>query len=230
MLEEIGAFFREAGTGIFVNVVVSVVAVAVIIERFYRVYFVYSIAAEPFLDQIEKLIRTNNIERAIRACNAAPAAAVPRVVRAALMRAHNGRQAIAAAIEEATLEVTPKIMKRIQVLWSLANIATLVGLIGTIFGLITAFKAVGMAAPEQRSILLTKGIAEAMHHTAFGLAIAVMCITAHVFVNTSARTIIENMELGAVRVENLLLQRAAGTLDTTTDDKAPAGAPAKAKA
>lgn len=230
MLTGIGEFFRAAGNGIFVNVTVSVVALAVIFERFYRVYFVYSIAADPFLDQIEKLIRTNNIDRAIRACNAAPAAAVPRVVRAALMRAHNGRQAIAAAIEEATLEVSPKIMKRIQTLWSLANIATLVGLIGTIFGLIEAFAAVGLAAPEQRSVLLTTGISHAMNHTAFGLTIAVSCIVAHMFVNTSARGIVEAMELGAVRVENLLLQRAAGTLETTAggEEKAPAGAKAKA--
>lgn len=229
MLETIGEFFREAGGFIFVNVAVSVVSVAVIVERVYRIYFVYSIAAEPFLDQIEKLIRTNNIDRAIRACNSAPAAAVPRIVRAALMRAHNGRQAIAAAIEEATLEVQPKIMKRVQALWSFANIATLFGLIGTIFGLITAFSAVGMAAPEQRSVLLTKGISEAMNHTAFGLSIAVSCIVAHLFLNTSARAIVEHMELGAVRIENLLLQRAAGTLEAAPEEKA-AAAPADAKA
>jgi len=227
---EIGEFFRAAGGFIWVNVFVSVAAVTVVCERIYRVYFVYSIAAEPFLDQMEKLIRTNNIDRAIRACNAAPAAALPRVVRAALMRAHNGRQAIAAAIEEATLEVQPQVMRRIQTLWTFANIATLVGLIGTIFGLIKAFAAVGMASPETRSQILTEGISEAMNHTAMGLSIAVSCIVFHLFLNTSARGIVEHMELGAVRVENLLLQRAAGTLDSSEEKGAKAGAGVKAKA
>lgn len=230
MLNSIGHFFEAAGAFIFVNVTVSVVSVAIIIERIYRIYFVYSISAEHFLDQIEKLIRTNNIDRAIRACNAAPAAALPRVVRAALMRAHNGRQAINSAVEEANLEVQPKVMKRVQTLWSIANIATLVGLIGTIVGLITAFAAVGSASPETRNTLLTKGISEAMNHTAFGLSIAVACIAAHMFLHTSAKRIVEDMELGAVRVENLLAQRAAGTLAAPDEKAAAAGAQAPAKA
>lgn len=231
MLASMGEFFREAGTFIFANVFVSVVALAIVAERMYRVFFVYSVSTDHFLDQIEKLIRTNNIDRAIRACNAAPAAALPRVVRAALMRAHNGRQAIAAAIEEATLEVQPKVMKRIQSLWSLANIATLLGLIGTIIGLITAFAAVGVASPEQRAALLTRGISEAMNHTAFGLSIAVGCIIFHLILHSAAKNITESMELGAVRVENLLMQRAAGTLDAAPDTKgAKAAAPAKTKA
>lgn len=229
MLASIGAFFEAAGAFIFVNVTVSVIAVAIAIERAYRIYFVYSVSAEHFLDNIEKLIRTNNIDRAIRACNAAPAAALPRVVRAALMRAHNGRQAISSAVEEANLEVQPKVTQRVQALWSIANIATLIGLIGTIIGLITAFAAVGSASPEVRNQMLTKGISEAMNHTAFGLSIAVGCIIAHVFLHTSAKRVIEDMELGAVRVENLLAQRSAGTLTAPEEKPAAGGAAAPAK-
>ena len=75
--------------------------------------------------------------------------------------------------------MTPLLKKRIQILWSLANIATLIGLLGTVVGLIRAFGAVAAAKPEERSTLLAKGISEALNNTAMGLGIAVTCIIAH---------------------------------------------------
>lgn len=200
-------FFKDGGFFMYVNVGTSVATVAIIAERVYRLYFQYGIHARSFLEQAEKLILANNLDRAIKLCNSVPNAVLPRVVKAGLLAAHKGRAAVSAALEESLLENTPLLQKRIQTMWSLANIATLIGLIGTIVGLIGAFRAVGAATPEQRTSLLTNGISEAMNNTAFGLSIAVTNIVGHLFINGQAKRMIEDMELAGVRMENLLSSR-----------------------
>ena len=131
-------------------------------------------------------------------------------MRAGLTRASKGDQEVARALEEAVLEVTPAISKRISSLWSLANVATLIGLIGTITGLIRTFRSLAAASPEMKATLLSQGIAEAMNNTAFGLTIAVVCIVAHLLLSSKAKAMIEEIEYNALRLENLLGRKGAG--------------------
>src|SRR5205085_5489511 len=140
-----------------------------------------------FLEQLKKLLGSGEVDRALKLCAAAKAAPVARVAQAGLQRMHKGELAVATGIEEALIDVTPELKKRIPALWSLANIATLLGLLGTITGLIRSFAAVGHADPKDRTRLLSDGIAEAMHNTAMGLGIAVTCMIAHVFLNGYAK-------------------------------------------
>jgi biopolymer transport protein ExbB len=192
-----------------VHIFVGSVALGMIIERTVSLLFRYAINGPPFIEQITKLVLTGNIDRAIKLCSAAPNASLARVVRAGLTRANRGEVEVSKALEEALLEETPKIQKRVQSLFSLANIATLLGLLGTISGLISAFKALQFAAPEQKQALLAAGISEAMHHTAAGLSIAVTCIIAHMLLTNRAKSMIEELEMVSVKVENLLGRRAA---------------------
>jgi biopolymer transport protein ExbB len=150
------------------------------------------------------------VDRAVKLCGAAPTASLAKVIRAGLTRATKGEQEVARALEEAVLEATPAISKRIAPLWSLANIATLVGLVGTITGLIGTFKSLGAASPEMKQLMLSKGISEAMNNTAFGLTIAVVCIVAHLMLSSKAKSMIEEIEYNALRLENLLARQAAG--------------------
>jgi biopolymer transport protein ExbB/TolQ len=159
---------------------------------------------------VQKLVLSGNVDRAVKLCGAAPTASLAKVVRAGLTRASKGEQEVARALEEAVLEATPAISKRIAPLWSLANIATLVGLVGTIVGLIGTFKALGAASPEMKQLMLTKGISEAMNNTAFGLTIAVVCIVAHLMLSSKAKSMIEEIEYNALKLENLLARQAAG--------------------
>jgi biopolymer transport protein ExbB/TolQ len=117
---------------------------------------------------------------------------------------------VARALEEAVLEVTPLVSKRISSLWSLANIATLLGLIGTITGLIGTFKSLGAASPEVKQQMLSKGISEAMNNTALGLTIAVTCIVAHLLLTLKSKSMIEEIEFHALRLENMLSRRVSG--------------------
>ena len=210
MIHKMAEFFQQGGPVMFVNLVVSAVAIAIVIERFMVLAFKLNLNAGPFMDQIQKLVLSGNVDKAVKLCGAAPNAALSRVVRAGLTRASKGEQEVARALEEAVLEVTPAISKRIASLWSLANIATLVGLVGTIWGLIQTFASLGAASPEMKQVMLSNGISEAMNNTALGLTIAVVCIIFHLALSSKSKTMVEEVEYNALKLETLLARRAAG--------------------
>jgi biopolymer transport protein ExbB len=210
MIQRLAEFFREGGPFMVVNLVTSVVALAIIVERIIVLAFRLNLNAAPFMEQVQKLVASGNVDRAVKLCGAAPDAALSRVVRAGLARAGRGEQEVGRALEEAVLEVTPAISRRISALWSLANVATLVGLIGTITGLIGTFRSLGAASPETKQLMLSKGIAEAMNNTAFGLTIAVTCIVGHLLLTSKAKAMVEEVEYNALRLENILTQRNDG--------------------
>jgi biopolymer transport protein ExbB/TolQ len=210
MIQTLAEFFKEGGPFMFVNVATSAVAIAIIVERLVVLAFKLNLNAPPFMSQVQKLILSGNVDRAVKLCDAAPNAALSKVVRAGLTRANRGDQEVSRSLEEAVLEATPAISKRIASLWSLANIATLVGLIGTIVGLIGTFKSLGAASPEMKQQMLSAGISEAMNNTAFGLTIAVVCIVAHLMLTSKAKQMIDEIEYNALRLENMLSRRGAG--------------------
>ena len=137
-INAIAEFFDAGGPFIYVNCITLCWGIAIIIERIIFIFFKYNVNAEAFMAQVQKLVMANDIERAIKLCNAAPAAALPKVVRAGLTRANRGELEIRNSIEEATLAIVPVLQKRTPNLASIANLATLLGLLGTITGLITA--------------------------------------------------------------------------------------------
>lgn len=207
---EIAEAFRTGGIWMYVILATSIVAIAVTIERFIYLFFKYSVNAEPFMAQIQKLVMANNIDRAIKLCNAQPAAALPRVIKAGLTRANKGEVEIQNAIEEATLEVVPMVQKRTPILQPLANIATLLGLLGTIIGLIEAFRALEKATPETRQQLLAKGIGLAMSTTAFGLIVAIPTLIFHMILSSMTKKILDEIDMYSVKLENLLISRGKG--------------------
>ena len=87
---------------------------------------------------------------------------------------------------------------------------TLVGLLGTISGLIITFQSLGNVPADQKQAILSNGISEAMNNTAFGLGIAVSCIIAHLFLTAYAKKMVETVEISALKLENLLSRRQAG--------------------
>lgn len=211
MLGEIAKFYTEGGAFMHPIAVVSAFGVAIVFERFIFLFFKYNINANQFMAQIQKLVMANNIDRAIKLCNAAPSAALPRVIKAGLTRANKGEVEIGNAIEEATLEVIPMISKRTPTLQSIANIATLLGLLGTIIGLINAFEAVATAPPDQKTQMLTAAIAIAMNTTAFGLMVAIPTLLSFVFLNNVTKKIVDEIDQYSVKLQNLLVSRGQGT-------------------
>lgn len=209
-MSEIAKFYTDGGPFMHPIAVVSVVGLAIVVERFIFLFFKYNINANQFMAQIQKLVMANNIDRAIKLCNAAPSAALPKVIKAGLTRANKGEVEIANAIEEATLEVIPNITKRTPTLQSVANIATLLGLLGTIIGLINAFEAVATAPPDMKTQMLTQAISIAMNTTAFGLIVAIPTLACYIVLNNVTKKIMDEIDQYSVKLQNLLVSRGKG--------------------
>lgn len=200
-------FYQEGGAWMHPIAICAVLGAGVMIERFIFLFFRFNINGAQFFNQVQKLVMANNIDRAIKLCNAADKAALARVMKAGLTRANKSEADIASAIEESMLEVGPAITKRLSMIAAVANIATLLGLLGTIFGMIDAFNAVAVAAADQRSQALAKGISIAINTTGFGLMVAIPLLSAQVFIQGLAKKITDEVDLYAVKLENLLAAR-----------------------
>jgi biopolymer transport protein ExbB len=210
-MTSIAQLFRDGGALMWVNLFVLIFALAVVSERMFVLLFRLRINDKAFLSAIEKLVMAGNFERAIKLCTSQEGAAVPRVVRSALASARMGGAAVTAAVDEAMTEVMPQVTRRAGILWGIANLATLIGLVGTVYGLIESFAAVGLAAPEEKSIRLTEGIAHAMSNTFFGLAIAVICVFFHMMLSVFVKNVMDGLDHSAVRIENILAKRRLAT-------------------
>ena len=197
--------FQKNPTFISINLIVSACVIAMVVERTAFQLGKYRVNSKEFFAQIKKLVTAGNIDRAIKLCDAGDYPTL-QLVKAGLTHANKGPDEIDAAMSEKIGELKPAVEKRVGSLWSLANIATLVGLLGTVSGLIHTFGAVGapgLSAAQKQSIL-ANGIAEAMYNTAFGLGIAVTCMIAHLILHQRSKNIQHDLDATQERVFNLL--------------------------
>ena len=211
--------FNKGGPFFIVNTFFLAIVLGLIVER--AIYFLGRghLNAKAFLEQLKRLLAANNIDRAKKLCDATTAP-VARVAKAGLNRLHRGEAAVAQAMEETMTDTLPVVKTRIGALWSMANIATLTGLLGTITGLIGTFSAIGDANPAERQEKLSSGIAEAMYNTAFGLSIALLCMIAHLMLSAQMKKVISDLEAFSLRFENLLADGGASAAAAAA--KAPA--------
>ncbi len=209
-MSKMSAFFIEGGPWMIPIGLVSIAVLAIAIERVVFLFFRYNIDGPSFWAQIQKLVMANNIDRAIKLCNAAPNAALPRIIKAGLTRANKGELEIQNAVEEASLEVMPLLQKRTGSLATLASLATLLGLLGTVMGLIEAFKVVAEAPADQRPALLNKAISAAMGTTGFGLMVAIPALFIHMMLSGVTKKIVDDIDMFSVKLENLLISRGKG--------------------
>lgn len=125
----------------------------------------------------------------------------------AKFKAAENRDDIEAAMEESMLEVIPRLEKRTHYLAMFANIATLLGLLGTIIGLIDAFTAVQAVDPATKAAVLSGSISKAMNTTAFGLMVAIPLLFAYTVLQTKTTQIVDSLEMATVKFVNLMAHR-----------------------
>ena len=203
-MQGLAQFVEHGGWVMYTNIIVLVVILAIIVERFIFLLGKGQINAKGLLEQLRKLIQANNVDRAIRICGSRNAPLL-RIAKSGLVHVHRGEEALANAVEESLVETTPEVKKRIPALWSLSNIAVLVGLFGTVLGLINAFAAVSGADPAKRQEMLAAGIAEALHNTALGLGIAIIAIIFHLILSGMAKKLVADLEGFSMKLENFLV-------------------------
>jgi biopolymer transport protein ExbB len=114
------------------------------------------------------------------------------------------REEIEIAMEESMMEIIPQLEKRTPYVALFSNIATLLGLLGTIMGLIAAFTAVANANPAEKADLLSASISVAMNTTAFGLIAAIPLLIVHAVLTTTTARIVDSLETASVKTLNII--------------------------
>ncbi len=200
--------FQGDGKWALIPILITLaISIAISFERFIRLFLQYNTDGASFMFEIQKYILANDLDGAIRVCNGAGQAALPKVMKSGLQRASRDETQIQNAIDASSLEVIPKLERRLPNLALIANIATLLGLLGTIMGLIKSFAAVGLGDPAQRQAILAMGIAEAMNATALGLFTAIFTMIAHTLLTNRATKILEEIDEFGVKLMDLLSAR-----------------------
>ncbi|MEM7495268.1 MAG: MotA/TolQ/ExbB proton channel family protein [Myxococcota bacterium] len=197
-------FFVEGGVWMLPIAFVSVLALAVSVERLYVLLVLYNGDGAKLYEGIAEAVRKGQTRQAMELCEEVSKTPLAQVMERALSRAGEGEEAVQGALDEVTQEVTPAIQRRTGALGVLASLATLLGLLGTVMGLIEAFRVVAEAPPDQKSVLLTKAIAVAMNTTAFGLMVAIPLMFVSLILNGATKKILDEIEVYSLKIEHLL--------------------------
>jgi biopolymer transport protein ExbB len=198
------SFFQEGGPFMYPIAVVLAVGVAIALERYLYLANQTRINRRDF-EQILPLLKQRK-QREIASLVQRSRSAMSRIVADGLNRRTTSRRRddIEYAMEEGLLEVLPSIERRTPYLATFANIATLLGLLGTIIGLIAAFTAVANADPAEKATLLSESISIAMNTTAFGLMAAIPLLLVHSVLQSKTSAIVESLEIAVVKFLNLM--------------------------
>lgn len=203
LVATIVAFIQDGGLFMYPILVVLAVGLGITLERIIYLQSVKSRNRKTW-SEIFPLLTKAQFRQAMEAVRENDTG-IARVIGYGLERARTSRrhEDVELAMEEGLMEVLPRLETRTGYIATLANIATLLGLLGTILGLIAAFTAVASADPAQKADLLSASISVAMNTTAFGLITAIPLLLAHAFINSMTSKIVDSMEMASVKFINV---------------------------
>jgi biopolymer transport protein ExbB len=203
-MQAIKQAFEAGGWPMYVNLTLLAVVLALVVDRI-RVLYLGGrrFVKGEFVSQISGLVMKGDYMQAIRYCDSLNTP-VTRIVKAGLVAAPRSDEETQAALDEASLKELPTLEKRTGYLAMFANVATLVGLFGTIVGLIHAFAAVASVDPAEKASLLARGISEAMNNTAFGLGIAIPALLTFSLFQGRTQHIVDDINEVSVSILNLV--------------------------
>jgi len=197
-------FFQDGGTFMYIILLVLAIGLSIAIERFLYISKTQR-RTKKIWEQLVPMLKAEDYSRATKLTETVKTP-LATMLSYGFARKHSNspREAIESAMEEGMMEVMPELEQRTHYLATYANIATLLGLLGTIIGLIDAFTAVASADPAEKADLLSASISVAMNTTAFGLMAAIPLILMHSYLVTKTARLVDNIEMAAVKCLNLI--------------------------
>jgi biopolymer transport protein ExbB len=203
-LNGIVSFIRDGGAWMYPILLVGIVGMAICGERYIALTRIGN-ANRTLWDQLYPILAAQDFDKA-RELTTNDKSTISELLNLGLERqgAVRRRDDIEIAMEEGMMEVMPQLQKRTNFVALLANIATLLGLLGTIVGLIQAFNAVANAPPAEKAALLSGSISVAMNTTAMGLIVAVPLLLLHSLISSKASGIITSLEMASVKTLNII--------------------------
>lgn len=223
ILKNIAKFVDEGGAVEYFILALLLLGLSVIFERVWFFFIKCRVDSKKLLADTSALIRKDKIAEARKLCNAT-GTPLGLILEAGIWKYEQSSTAdeIKDALEEVSLREVPRLQRRTHYLGLLANLCTLVGLLGTIFGLQEAFSALESADPSQKSKLLAKGITLALNATALGLISAMVCMAAFTWLGSKANHLLEQIDETVLRLVNFLnAQRKTNADRTDRADRKP---------
>lgn len=191
----------------FVNLGISLAAVAVVLWRVYVLWFKYRLSASSFADSIVSSVDQGNYAGAVQIASQKGDHPMAAIAKDMLLKADRSDREIERAFEVSSAREVPRMKRLTAFLPQAGNLATLVGLLGTIHGLIEAFGGATAEDAATRQQVLAKGITVAFYNTFFGLAIAVFCALTFIVINGRQSQLLEAAENGLIRIRERIFER-----------------------
>ena len=199
-------FFKQGGVFLYPITAVFVVGLVVAVERF--IYLTRVAAGNRRLwAQLSPLLAEGNFRKAMDVAGRTDSA-LSTIMRYGLSRVATAqrRDDIEKAMEESLIEVIPRLEKRTHYLATLANIGMLMGLLGTVIGLIHAFAAVASVNPAEKASMLSASISVAMNNTALGLGLAITLLLCHMYLETRTTELVDSLEVASIKFLNTVVE------------------------
>jgi len=208
LIYSIVGFFVAGGPFMYPILIVFAVGTAIAIERWVTLTLLTA-RNQQVWSKVQPALVDGNFEDA-RQLTSQDDSMISRLLSLGLARqgAVRRREDIEIAMEEGMMEIIPQLEKRTPYVALASNIATLLGLLGTIMGLIQAFTAVSDANPAEKADLLSASISVAMNTTAFGLIVAIPLLITHTVLTAKTGAIVDSLEMASVKVLNVISAKA----------------------
>jgi biopolymer transport protein ExbB len=192
----------EGGLMMWLLLIVSAVTVTVFVERLLH-YHRAQINSAEFLNGVRNVLKRENVVEALSICEATPGP-VPRLVKTAILNHERGREGVREALEEAGLLEVPRLEEKLNILATIAQIAPLLGLLGTVLGFIRVFETIEKKGLNAYSGDLAGGVWQALICTAFGLAVAIVGYAGYNYLVSRVNSIVLDMEKASTDILNIV--------------------------
>lgn len=203
-------FIIKGGPVMVPIILCSIIAMAIVMERFYHLYRA-KIDTKAFMEEIAGSLKRNKVVEAIDKCDKTPGP-IAHILKSGIMKHDRSRQEIRQAIEDAGLHEVPRLEQRLGALATIAHISPLLGLLGTVTGMVRCFQVIQAKATVLNPISpgdLAGGIWEALITTVAGLVVAIPTLVAYNFLVSYVDSFVLDMETSATELINILTERGA---------------------
>ena len=202
------SILNNGGAVFWLILLAGAVAIVVFVERFLHCHRA-QINSTEFLNGVRNVLRRDNIVEAISICDATPGP-VARLVKTAILNRDNGRERVRESLEEAGLAEVPRLEEKLNLLATIAQIAPLLGLFGTVLGLMDTFNTAETLGPIAHAANLSQGVWKALICAAAGLAVAIPAHAAYNYLVSRVNSIVLDMERAATEIVNIVTETPGG--------------------
>lgn len=205
MWQELAYGLKEGNGYLIAMSILFAFSLIIIFERLIMLHFVYNINFRKFLNDIKKMVLSNDIDRAMNRCKGASKTSLPKITLQALKASETDPSTVKGTIEEETIEFLPNLERRLEFLPAMATLVLLIGVLGTLDGLWSTFHSINILDTAKKQASLAEGVASTLNPTALGIVLTMIILASHHFLRSAAIRLAEKVHYGVAVIHNILV-------------------------